>query len=424
MVSELPYNNKKSVCTITLNNIGLFLFYVYIFFSYIANDVLLPSSVGSSTLYLFLGYSLVYTIFIKKKIKLNITIGWMALFMLLSLLSMIYSPEKHVFSGTFYFLIVNIILVMFLSQYTITIETFKKIGWVYSISSAILVVLLIATGNIIDTSAEGRLGQELLGNANIFATILMVAAIYGIWLLFYCRNTLLRKVLLAICLIADYFAMFLSGGRKYIIIPLVFLYILLLFKQDKRGRKHIIKHTVIIAAFITLVWYLIMKVPMFYNTIGYRMEGFISLLKGNTTMADGSARIRERMIEIGIEKWLGSPIYGYGFDSFKYYNQSVTGRFYYSHNNFIEMLYNTGVVGFVLYYWYYLYTMIKAWNEQKKEMLPIRAFAIALILSMFVYEWGAINYTSTSMMVLLCLVNIVLDDYNNKLCGKTEAEKR
>ncbi len=415
MINGTPYINKKKIYTVNLNSVGLFLFCVYIFFSYIANDVLLPSSVGSYTLYLFLGYSFVYTVIVKKKVKLNITIGWLALFMAFSLLSMIYSPEKHVFSGTFYFLIVNTILVLFLSQYTITIETLKKIGWTYSISSAILVVLLIVTGNIIDSSASGRLGQELFGNANIFATIFMMSAIYGIWLLLYSEHTKRKQILLIICLAADYFAMFLSGGRKYIIVPLIFLYVLFFFKQDKYGRKHSIKYTAIIAVFIVLVWYLIMEVPMFYNTIGYRMEGFFALLEGNTTAADSSSVIRERMIEIGFEKWLHSPIYGYGFDSFKYYNQAFTGHFYYSHNNFVEMLFNTGIIGFVLYYWYYLYTMMKAWKAKKTVLMPIRALAVALIISTLAYEWGAINYTSIHMMILLCLVNIMLVE-----CKKTE----
>ena len=112
---------------------------------------------------------------------------------------------------------------------------------------------------------------------------------------------------------------------------------------------------------------------------------------------------------------MNSPIYGYGFDSFKYYNQSVTGRFYYSHNNFIEMLYNTGIIGFILYYWYYLYTITKAWKARKTVLTSIRTFTFAFVLSMLVYEWGAINYTSTSMMVLLCLLNMVLGGYNNEL---------
>ena len=119
------------------------------------------------------------------------------------------------------------------------------------------------------------------------------------------------------------------------------------------------------------------------------------------------------MIQIGLDKWMQSPIWGYGFDSFKYYNQIVTGRFYYSHNNFVELLYNEGIIGFVLYYWYYIRVIMIAWKRKAVIPQKTRAFVISAVLSMLVYEYGAINYTSTSTMILLCLISIMLGINDN-----------
>lgn len=402
-------NSRETCLAIDLNSTGLFLFCIYIFISYLANDVLLPSVINTYALYAFLGYSVIY-IFIKKKLIINLTVIWLALFMLFSLLSMLYSPEKSIFSGTFYFLIVNFIIVLLLSQYEITLQTIERIGWIYSISAFALVFSLAITGNIFDSTATGRLGQELLGNANILATMLMTSTLYTIWLLVYQKCNKISKLLLLLCLIAEYLGMFLSGGRKYILVPIFFMYILLLFKRDKKGRKHIIKYTIIILVIAVIIWNLIMNIPAFYESIGSRMESFFAFLNGDLSQADGSSKIRSQMIDNGLQKWLSSPIWGYGFDSFKYFNQSVTGHFYYSHNNFVELLYNTGILGFIAYYWYYIKLFFTAWNNKNMIQLKVRSFVIAIVFSMLFYEIGAINYTSTSIVVMLFLSSIMLQN--------------
>ena len=405
-------NLQRDFFRFSMNEIGVFLFCIYIFASFLGNDVVFPSEIGTYSLFLFLGYS-IFFIAHKKILKITLIEKWTLLFMCFSLISMFYSPEKSILNGTYYFLIVNVILVLLLSQYDFTMKTIEKISWTYALSSATLIIMLIATGNIVDSSAIGHLGYELFGNANILATMLMISMLYTMWLLVYANNSLSRKCILFIVLVLGYYGMFLTGGRKYIVIPVVFLYILFLFKQDRAGRQHFIKYTFIIVAVAVSIYFLIMKIPMFYDIIGVRMEGLLAFVTGDVSSADSSSIIRGRMIQIGLDKWMQSPIWGYGFDSFKYYNQIVTGRFYYSHNNFVELLYNEGIIGFVLYDWYYIRVIMIAWKRKAVIPQKTRAFVISAVLSMLVYEYGAINYTSTSTMILLCLISIMLGINDN-----------
>ena len=405
-------NLQRDFFRFSMNEIGVFLFCIYIFASFLGNDVVFTSEIGTYSLFLFLGYS-IFFIAHKKILKITLIEKWTLLFMCFSLISMFYSPEKSILNGTYYFLIVNVILVLLLSQYDFTMKTIEKISWTYALSSATLIIMLIATGNIVDSSAIGHLGYELFGNANILATMLMISMLYTMWLLVYANNSLSRKCILFIVLVLGYYGMFLTGGRKYIVIPVVFLYILFLFKQDRAGRQHFIKYTFIIVAVAVSIYFLIMKIPMFYDIIGVRMEGLLAFVTGDVSSADSSSIIRGRMIQIGLDKWMQSPIWGYGFDSFKYYNQIVTGRFYYSHNNFVELLYNEGIIGFVLYYWYYIRVIMIAWKRKAVIPQKTRAFVISAVLSMLVYEYGAINYTSTSTMILLCLISIMLGINDN-----------
>lgn len=393
--------------------IGIFLFCIYIVIGYLANDIVLPTIINTIFLYLFIGYSVIYT-FIEGTYKISKFTAWQIIFTAISIFSLTYSPLKEVFEGQFYLCIVNLVMIYFLSRYEIDKEIFVRIAWSYAVGSALLIALLIRSGNVFDSS--GRLGTDLVGNANILAAMLMVSAIYAFWLLVYTKNSLWKKIILIGCVVLIYYGMFLSGGRKYIFIPLIFLYIILFFKTDNKGRKHLIRNTVIVAALLVLVIYIIMNVPSLYDVIGQRLENLIYFIETGRILREGGAEeLRAKMIEIGWNAWPESPLLGHGFDSFKYYNVQITGRFFYSHNNFIELLYNLGIAGFIVYYWFYIKMIITGWRERNSKPQYATYFSIALFISMLFYETGAINYSATSSFILFYLSFALLNKQYPKL---------
>ncbi len=401
-------SNRRMV--LSERSVGVALFCLYIFISSLANDMVFPSSIGSLTLYLFLGYSVLY-ILLNKKLKINRIIKWMLVFIAFCVFTMLYSPEKGFLSDSeFYLLIVNFILILFLSQYDININDIKKISWANILSGGFLIFILFARGNLTGFSTSNRFGQDLFGNSNILANLLMKSALYAIWLLVYSENKIIHKMVLTLCLVASYYGMFLSGGRKFIIIPAIFLYILLFFKRDSHGRKHLVKYTGVVIAIVIAVYYLIMNVPAFYAVIGERMESLFSFIRTGHSISGKSAEIRATMIEIGFNKWMDSPIWGYGFDSFKYYNRLMTGHFYYSHNNYIELLYDLGIIGFAIYYWFYWKLFYVAWKGKNSYTPEIRAFVIGIVFSMLVFEYGAVNYTVTSTQIMLFFAYTLLKE--------------
>lgn len=400
---SIQVQRKKGV---SFEKIGIGLFSLYILTSYIANGVLLPSQLNSYALYLFLGFSILKMFFHKTLVIKPITV-WQLVFMGISLISMMYSPEKSILSGAFYALIINFVLVLLLSQYNLTENTVQAILWTFSTSGLILVLLMAVTGNL--TDIYGRLGTELVGNANALASMLMISSICGLWLFVYGTNRKIKKILLLLCVVADYVGLFLSGGRKYIVIPMIFLYLLFLFKQDKKGRNHIVKYTVIIIIAAVVMLYLIMNVPAFYNSLGVRLESFLSFMNGDLGNADYSAIVRSEMIKGGIQKWLESPIWGYGFNSFKYYNQTLTGNFYYSHNNFVELLYNTGLLGFIAYYYLYARILVASVRKKGACKLQHKAFIVAFTISLLVYEYTQVDYTDTMIVIMLLLAHSMVE---------------
>lgn len=382
------------------NNVGLCLMGIYIFLGYNATGIILPTSLNSLALFVFLAYGAIYVLCNTKKIRLSTYTAWYIVFIFASLITMVYSPEKEIFSGQFYLMMVSLIVTFFYQVFVTNEKSFCFVAWMYSLSSAAMVIMLIMTGNMI-ADADNRLGSDLMGNANAFATVVMIAVMFALWLIVYRKSNMLLKAILLISIALDYIALIFSAGRKYVIVPIVFLYILLLLKKNKQGRRNVLLYTVVIALLVLGFFYLIYTVPIFYETIGYRMKSFEV---GTSSFSErvASDELRAIMQKVALERWWDRPFWGYGFDSFKYYNVGVTGKFFYSHCNFTELLYNGGIFYFLIYYWVY-YKTFKSVLINKQTKTEYRAFSIAVIISILVLEYGAITYSVSALQILLSL---------------------
>jgi O-antigen ligase len=97
-----------------------------------------------------------------------------------------------------------------------------------------------------------------------------------------------------------------------------------------------------------------------------------------------SFEFRIEMLQIGIELWAQSPVWGNGNEAFR-----VLGGLdgYYSHNNYIELLCNYGGLGIIFFYFPMLSVLwmslrgffVHQHDQLKKEYLWV-AFAIVSIL--------------------------------------------
>ena len=85
------------------------------------------------------------------------------------------------------------------------------------------------------------------------------------------------------------------------------------------------------------IYLLFTKVPMFYNSIGYRIEGLLSLFDGGEV--DASTEDRANHIVEGWKIFKRHPFVGLGQDGYRYTNSKIT----YSHNNYIELLANLSI---------------------------------------------------------------------------------
>ena len=239
--------------------IGLFLIFFYILTSYVAVDILVPSKVNTLFLYAFLGWGAFVTLIYGIKEKLSIYTIWYGLFMSFSLLFMINSPAFEILSGEFYLMIVAFLLTFFIQTFIRSEKELLKVCWFYGIGSFALVMMLLFTGNLVGGSDADRLGQELMGNANTFAFMIMFAVFLELFLLIYISESKYQRILLIFMVLFNMYALALSAGRKFFILPFVFAYLLLILKINKRGKRNFILYTVLSIIVVITVFNMIMK---------------------------------------------------------------------------------------------------------------------------------------------------------------------
>ena len=143
-----------------------------------------------------------------------------------------------------------------------------------------------------------------------------------------------------------------------------------------------------------------MNVEIFYNAIGVRMENLLKAFSGMG--GDNSSQVRETIRQLAFEKWLERPLFGYGYDSFKYLALQTVGQLFYSHCNYTELLYSGGILYAALFYWIY-YKILK--NAFRNKVIPVayKAFAFAVVISWLVFDYGAVSYNLNPTMIMLMM---------------------
>lgn len=376
-------------------HIGLFFFAAYLLMAYVANDIVISSRFNTYTLYAFIAWGLI-TILISygdaRSIFTSYT-WWYLLLLVISLVTMLYSPETDLFSEQFYLMIVSFVITFIVQLFVNNADDFKFLCWCYAISSVILMFILLVTDNLHGTDSN-RLGNDFASNANNFAMIMMVAVMYSIWLVVCGNQKKIYKIIIILIVVFDMYGLALSAGRKFFVVPLIFLYFLLLTKNESHNRK-ILKTTAWFAILIFVVFFLIFNTTSLYEAIGIRFE---RMLWGQ----DGSATIRSEMRVLAIKEWIKSPLWGFGFDSFKYLGEKVLNFKAYSHCNFTEMLYSGGILLFIAYYWIY-YKIFRTAKSAIKVDNSFKAFAVATAASMLVFDYGAVSYSLAAVQMMLML---------------------
>ena len=246
---------------------------------------------------------------------------------------------------------------------------------------------------------EERLGAEIT-NENTYGMIFSYAFLAGMYFALY-----QSKIHYTLGSVLFLFFSLSSGSRKAILIILIGTIILVVLRF---GLKHPLKLFIGLILSIFVVYY-VLQLPIFGGTL----ERFEMLLSNDNK--DASSKERYRMIFVGWELFKEKVVAGWGIGGFA----AVSGFGKYSHNNFVEILVNFGVVGFSLYYSMHFY-VLKNLFKKLKTIYPQHIMMFTCILVSLIMDYGNVSFVVKWMWiyigVALALASITArDDKKTKI---------
>ena len=387
-------------------NIGIIFVYLYILMTFIGQAAIMDpqwmffQKVHQSSLYALLSIGVISILLNIGRFKVVPYYIWYAILIAFSTFSCLYAVNTTAALKGLYSLFVVFGLAVSISVVIKDKKNIKNLLACFSISGVILFVILVQANLLI---VEQRLGESITGNANAFAIVVMFSLICSMWFVMYSNGY--KKYMYIVFGVMQYFMLFLSGGRKYILVPLAFLFLLFLLQMDTRKKGKMVVHGVIFMLIVMISFWAMFNIPQLYDAVGNRMEEFINLLSGQGGMQTDINR--QNMIKYGWTIFQERPVFGYGIDNYQIMNGSVSFEYVYSHNNFIEMLVNLGLIGFVVYYSFYLLLIYKLWVI-KGDATKLRNFFLALMICLFPLEMGAITYNLQFLQVFILLASTFL----------------
>ena len=255
-----------------------------------------------------------------------------------------------------------------------------------------------------------RLGATVFANMSgqtAYTSILVPASFLSIWRFLRGEKKVLYGIVSAFFLVSAV----LTGVRKAILIPLIFIYIYFFFKYKKNVLKIVgISILCIVGGIIVLV--IIMKHS---STMAYRMNILIqSILNPDITssalgVSDNSLDMRSNLRMLAVRCFYENPILGVGIGEFRFYSVEHGGYDLYAHNNWLELLADVGIIGFVLFYLNY----IKVFARSVTKNNYIGFFLCAFIVTYFIYEYGQVTYYYPIFGLIFGIVFCLAEGYRD-----------
>lgn len=231
-----------------------------------------------------------------------------------------------------------------------------------------------------------------LPNLNVVTMGLSFSCIYFIYQFLFGVIKKNVRILLCMTIIVSVVLLCILGSRKSLLT--VVIAIALFFFNSKFKTKF----KIIIGLFLLLNVILIF-IPESY--IQFVVDRFAVLGSGQSSL-DRSDQARMWMIESGFNFFTENPVIGNGFYNFSELFGIETGRYVYAHNNFIEVLCDLGIIGFVIYY-YIFYLIIKnviGANIYKQDKILVISLVIAILINGMVIVYLLDRYVWLLLAIL------------------------
>lgn len=237
---------------------------------------------------------------------------------------------------------------------------------------------------------EGRIGSTLV-NPNEYSFLLVLALVFALRRLLTdnLRGVLTLKAgvaLVAFSAVCVYGAVYLTGSRKGMLIAVFAFAGLSLYWIWQQPLHRRVFVTAAAGVLFVALGYAVYEAPQFA-----RVVELTNLIQGGNVTDTGLVK-RNVMLHDAIRLWLQRPYTGWGFDQFRI----VSGWATYSHNNYVELLADNGLIGLLIYLMAYVSAFVALSRARMRSM--DRGWSAdlhwgSMLLSVLVlWDAGAVTY--------------------------------
>ena len=296
---------------------------------------------------------------------------------------------------------------MFCAMKSLSIEQlFKVVIW----GGSLFFLYTILTTGISQMILMSRMGERFDGetfNPNLLG-------IYGAVVSVICFSSFINKGFSINVLMGalGLLIVVITGSRKAFVVLLLGLVLVYVLKKDIKNIPKFIFKIVTVSVIGLIVVYFLFKLPIFAMHVERfgDLAGFFSK-SVELTHSDWERKV---LIEGGWECFLQSPFTGIGIDNGKHLSEELVGNFFYLHNNYIELLVDVGIFGFLSFYMIYIYYGVKMlklkkyWDEYSK-------LAVILLFMFIVADWGRVSYYYKDVLFVIMICYRVLEETQKKI---------
>jgi len=245
-----------------------------------------------------------------------------------------------------------------------------------------------------------------IGNANAHGVLLSVGLVLSVVMGLGARRWFSKFLLLGLA--AWFFTAILQTGSRQAIFGGAVLTAFVVFcaylyrgwiAKDKSLPKLIA---------ISAVGFPVLLAAIIGSDFWFRIERGAAALGGDIG-ADGSVRQRLWMIQRGLELWSDSPVIGHGMTAFSHaadadhiFASRIGG---YAHNNYIEILVATGLLGLLIYVSIYIYWLAKLYilrhSLTRRELFAPYTITIAVVAITIVSDVARVSHYEKLFWLLL-----------------------
>jgi O-antigen ligase len=305
-------------------------------------------------------------------------------------------------------------LLIYIAIYNFILETKNKetllkfVVWAAVISLAFIMVSVedIWTGRLGHTMSADKpsfyvYGIPLYLSGNSISTFTDIGALFSLYF-----AGVKKKKLYFFTYVFLAFGTLLSGSRK----GLLLLGLFTVYSMYSYFKGANLSKFFKIAIAVIVLYYIVMKVPVFYKLIGRRTTLMISSLFGQDVQ-EGSFDNRMRLAGLARQYIAEKPIFGWGLGNFAYLANSKFSV----DNNYLDILVSCGVFAIVIYYYYVVLAIQNYMSLRRRKTITVLTETMFFVVLCFlILDFGSVTYIIRNqlMWVVVFFAFAALDKKN------------